>query len=178
MTLQLHDQNWERENSNSKTLILKESSVRSIWTYLTASQRERERERLTHGLLWRPPAHTQGGNWGVGGGGEGERILHFSTIFDDLMDDVHCSAYIYHFTLHSHEHTIRHIRTFVHFLNGFPNQKCQFLADFVFCVLLFWWCPKIYCYFICYQKVAGELWFYILFSFQIFLRERTRTRKL
>ena len=27
----------ERENSNSKTLILKDSSVRSIWTYLTAS---------------------------------------------------------------------------------------------------------------------------------------------
>ena len=48
---------------------------------------------------------------GVGGGGGGERILHFSTIFNDLMDDVHCSAYIYHFTLHSHEHTIRHLRT-------------------------------------------------------------------
>ena len=29
----------------------------------------------------------------MGGGGGGERILHFSTIFDDLMDDVHCSAY-------------------------------------------------------------------------------------
>ena len=27
----------ERERSNSKTLILKDSSVRSIWTYLTAS---------------------------------------------------------------------------------------------------------------------------------------------
>ena len=27
----------ERENSNSKTLILKDSSVRSIWTYLRAS---------------------------------------------------------------------------------------------------------------------------------------------
>ena len=27
----------QRENSNSKTLILKDSSVRSIWTYLTAS---------------------------------------------------------------------------------------------------------------------------------------------
>ena len=27
----------ERENSNSKTLILKDISVRSIWTYLTAS---------------------------------------------------------------------------------------------------------------------------------------------
>ena len=26
-----------RENPNSKTLILKDSSVRSIWTYLTAS---------------------------------------------------------------------------------------------------------------------------------------------
>ena len=45
----------QRENSNSKTLILKDSSVRSIWTYLTASpcyttntnkhKRERERER-------------------------------------------------------------------------------------------------------------------------------------
>ena len=41
-----------------------------------------------------------------GGGGGGERILHFSTIFDDLMDDVHCSAYFYHFTLYSHEHKI------------------------------------------------------------------------
>ena len=28
---------WGGENSNSKTLILKDSSVRSIWTYLTAS---------------------------------------------------------------------------------------------------------------------------------------------
>ena len=73
--------------------------------------RKRERERLTHGLLWRPPTHTQGGNWGVGGGGGGERILHFSTIFDDLVDDVHRSAYIYHFTLYSHEHKIHHIRT-------------------------------------------------------------------
>ena len=27
----------ERERENSKTLILKDSSVRSIWTYLTAS---------------------------------------------------------------------------------------------------------------------------------------------
>ena len=27
----------DRENSKSKTLILKDSSVRSIWTYLTAS---------------------------------------------------------------------------------------------------------------------------------------------
>ena len=41
----------ERERENSKTLILKDSSVRSIWTYLTAilllyyKQRERERER-------------------------------------------------------------------------------------------------------------------------------------
>ena len=56
------------------------------------------------------PIHKVGiEGWEVGEGGE--RILHFSTIFDDLMDDVHCSAYIYHFTLHSHEHTIRHIRT-------------------------------------------------------------------
>ena len=47
----------------------------------------------------------------MGGGGGGERILHFSTIFDDLMDDVHCSAYFYHFTLYSHEHKIHHIRT-------------------------------------------------------------------
>ena len=37
----------------------------------------------------------------VEGGGGGERILHFSTIFHDLMDDVHCSAYFYHFTLYS-----------------------------------------------------------------------------
>ena len=28
---------WENSNSNSKTLILKDSSGRSIWTYLTAS---------------------------------------------------------------------------------------------------------------------------------------------
>ena len=55
------------------------------------------------------PIHKEGST--VGGGGGGERILHFSTIFDDLMDDVHCSAYIYHFTLHSHEHHIHHIRT-------------------------------------------------------------------
>ena len=48
---------------------------------------------------------------GGGGGGGGERILRFSTIFDDLMDDVHCSAYFYHFTLHNHEHNIYHIRT-------------------------------------------------------------------
>ena len=37
----------EREKSNSKTSILKDCSVRSIWTYLTASScyiRERERE--------------------------------------------------------------------------------------------------------------------------------------
>ena len=47
---------------------------------------------------------------GVGGGGEGERILHFSTIFDDLMDDIHCSAYFYHITLYSHEHKIHHLR--------------------------------------------------------------------
>ena len=44
----------ERENSNStsKTLMLKDSSVRSIWTYLTASpcyntKRERDRDRQT-----------------------------------------------------------------------------------------------------------------------------------
>ena len=47
----------------------------------------------------------------MGDGGRGERILHFSTMFDDLMDDVHRSAYIYHFTLYSHEHKIHHIRT-------------------------------------------------------------------
>ena len=42
----------ERENSNSKTLILKDNSVRSIWTYLTVSpcyttdrQTETERQR-------------------------------------------------------------------------------------------------------------------------------------
>ena len=32
-----HERNKKKENSNSKTLILKDSSVRSIWTYLTAS---------------------------------------------------------------------------------------------------------------------------------------------
>ena len=43
----------ERENLNSKTLILKDSSVRSIWTYLIASPcyttntREREKDRQT-----------------------------------------------------------------------------------------------------------------------------------
>ena len=41
----------------------------------------------------------------------GERILHFSTIFDDMMDDAHCSACFYHFTLYSHERKIHHIRT-------------------------------------------------------------------
>ena len=36
----------ERQNSNSKTLIPKDSSVRSSWTYLTASPcRERQRDR-------------------------------------------------------------------------------------------------------------------------------------
>ena len=47
----------------------------------------------------------------MGGRGGGERILHFSTIFDDLMDDIHCSAYFYHFTLYSHEQKIYRIRT-------------------------------------------------------------------
>ena len=32
----------ERERENSKTLILKDSSIRSILTYLTARERERE----------------------------------------------------------------------------------------------------------------------------------------
>ena len=45
----------------------------------------------------------------VGGGGGGEHILHFSIIFDDLMDD--CSAYFYHFTLYNHERKIHHFRT-------------------------------------------------------------------
>ena len=45
-------QERERENSNSKTLILKDSSVGSIWTYLTASpyyttNKERERNKST-----------------------------------------------------------------------------------------------------------------------------------
>ena len=31
------DRQTDRENSNSKTLILKDGSVRSFWTYLTAS---------------------------------------------------------------------------------------------------------------------------------------------
>ena len=31
------DRDRDRESSNLKTLILKDSSVRSIWTYLTAS---------------------------------------------------------------------------------------------------------------------------------------------
>ena len=56
-TLRMWEREQERENSNSKTVILKDSSVRSIWTYLTASlfyttntnkhdntTRERERE--------------------------------------------------------------------------------------------------------------------------------------
>ena len=59
-------------------------------------ERQTDRQTLTRGLLWTPPTHTQGGN-GVGWGGE--RLLHFSTIFHDLMDDGHsCSAYVYHFT--------------------------------------------------------------------------------
>ena len=32
-------------------------------------------------------------------------LIHFSNIFDDMMDDVHHSAYLYHFTLYSHKHT-------------------------------------------------------------------------
>ena len=51
------DRQTDRENSNLKTLILRDSSVRSVWTYLTASpcyttninkkdrDREPERER-------------------------------------------------------------------------------------------------------------------------------------
>ena len=40
---------WGRENSNSKTLILKDSSVGSIWTYVTnspcyATKRETDRQ--------------------------------------------------------------------------------------------------------------------------------------
>ena len=65
-------------------------------------ERERERERETDTDTWLivkttdPYTRTElrGGGGGWGGG---ERILHFSTIFDDLMDDVHCSAYLYHF---------------------------------------------------------------------------------
>ena len=60
------ESSWERErencNSNSRTLILKDSSVRSIWTYVTASpcyttntnkhgKRERERVVQTRGRL-------------------------------------------------------------------------------------------------------------------------------
>ena len=72
----------------------------------------RERERETDADTWfivkatDPYTRRE-----LGGGGGGERILHFSTIFDDLMDDVHCSAYFYHFTLYSHEHKIYRIRT-------------------------------------------------------------------
>ena len=47
-----------RERSNSKPLILKDSCVRSIWTYLTASperERWRERERdVSHFLVKMP----------------------------------------------------------------------------------------------------------------------------
>ena len=35
----------ENSNLNYKTLILKDSSVRSIWTYLTERERETDRER-------------------------------------------------------------------------------------------------------------------------------------
>ena len=44
------DRQTDRQNSNSKTLILKDSSVRSIWTlqpFLAILQTERERERET-----------------------------------------------------------------------------------------------------------------------------------
>ena len=41
----LREREREKTNPDSKTLILKDSSVRSIWTFLTASPRERERER-------------------------------------------------------------------------------------------------------------------------------------
>ena len=76
----------------------------------TDRQRQRQTETLTliHGLLWRPLTHTQGVNWWVGGV---ERVLHFSTIFDDLLDEVHCSAYSYRFTLYSHKHKRHPIRT-------------------------------------------------------------------
>ena len=77
----------ERENSNSKTLILKDSSIRSIWTYLTASpcerERQRERDRQTETLRERQIdrqtekqredskiVRERGG----GGGGERERL--------------------------------------------------------------------------------------------------------
>ena len=78
-------------------------------------KRERERERHTH-THTHTHTDTDTDTWFIvkatdpytrrelGGGGGGERILHFSTIFDDLMDDVHCSVYFYHFTLYSHEH--------------------------------------------------------------------------
>ena len=66
---------------------------------------------LSHGLLWRPPSHTQGGNGGGWGWSERIKLLHFSTIFDDLVDDVLCSAYFYHFTLYNHELKIHHMHT-------------------------------------------------------------------
>ena len=73
------------------------------------------------------PIHKEG-TGGLGEGGGGERILHFSTIFDDLMDDVHCSAYFYHFTLHSHEHTIRHLRTECWITSIVPISHCLTVA--------------------------------------------------
>ena len=45
-----------------------------------------------------------------GGMGVERILLYFIAIFDDLIDDVPCSAYFYHFTLYSHEHKIHAYR--------------------------------------------------------------------
>ena len=52
--------NREREidRSNSKTLILKDSSVRSIWTYLTASPRERGGEIVSNLMFYAQSTST------------------------------------------------------------------------------------------------------------------------
>ena len=69
--------------------------LRYIFVQITFETRGRERERETD-------TDTDTDTWFIVkatdpytsmGWGRGERILHFSTIFDDLMDDAHCSAY-------------------------------------------------------------------------------------
>ena len=39
------------------------------------------------------------------------RILHYSTIFDAMMGDVHCSVYFNHLSLYSREHKIHRMHT-------------------------------------------------------------------
>ena len=62
------ERDTERENSNSKTLILKDSSVRSIWTYLTASScytTNTNQHDYTTNIYYK--------HRGGGGGGEADR---------------------------------------------------------------------------------------------------------